>query len=178
MVRAANESGKTTLLTALQWGLFGDKALPDRGKNFRHSPLDASRGERKSVTVSVEIDCEIPSRTGASDYRLIRSVTETVNGGDWKKSHTDVRLFQLKQTGADPIPNPDSHIRSYMPEELREVFFTDGDRTLSFIEGARGDQTKRVEGAIRSLLGLGIMEKAHGDVHEVELGLNRKLKER
>ena len=173
VIRAANESGKTTLLTALQWGLFGDKALP---RNFRHSPLDASSGERKSVTVSVEIDCEIPSRTGSIAYRLIRSVTEIVKGGDWKKGHTDVRLFQLKQTGADPIPNPDAHIRPYLPEELREVFFTDGDRALSFIEGARGDQTKRVEGAIRSLLGLGIMEKARDDVHEVELALNKKMR--
>ena len=32
VVRAANESGKTTLLYALQWGLFGDLALPNRGK--------------------------------------------------------------------------------------------------------------------------------------------------
>ena len=44
IIRAANESGKTTLLTALQWGLFGDDAPPERGKNFRLSPLDASGG--------------------------------------------------------------------------------------------------------------------------------------
>lgn len=40
VIRAANESGKTTLLMALQWGLFGDEALPDRGRNFRLSPMD------------------------------------------------------------------------------------------------------------------------------------------
>ncbi len=177
VIRAANESGKTTLLTALQWGLFGDKALPGRGKNFRHSPLDASSGEAKSVTVSVEIDYVMSDlASGDTIYRLIRSMTETVKGGDWKKGRTDVCLFQLKLTGADPMPNPDAHISPYLPEELREVFFTDGDRALSFVEGARDDQKERVEGAIRSLLGLGVMEKAHGDVHEVELGLNRKIK--
>ena len=177
VIRAANESGKTTLLTALQWGLFGDKALPDRGKNFRHSPIDASSGEAKSITVSVEIDYGMPDLAGDDTiYRLTRSMTETVKGGDWKKGRTDVCLFHLKQTGADPMPNPDAHISPYLPEELREVFFTDGDRALSFIEGARGDQTERVEGAIRSLLGLGVIEKAHDDIHEVELGLNRKIR--
>ena len=34
VIRAANESGKTTLLTALQWGLFGDEALPNHGTTF------------------------------------------------------------------------------------------------------------------------------------------------
>ena len=177
VIRAANESGKTTLLTALQWGLFGDRALPERGRNFRHSPLDASSGETKSVTVSVEIDYR-RSDIAESDvtYRLTRSVTETVKGGEWKKGRPDVCLFQLNQTGADPIPNPDAHINPYLPEELREVFFTDGDRALSFIEGARDDQTERVEGAIRSLLGLGILEDAFEHVCEVGRGLNRKVK--
>ena len=78
IIRAANESGKTTLLTALQWGIFGDKALPKEGKDFRHSPLDASSGERQSVAVSVEVDYEIPDRH--SPYRLIRSVTEKSQG--------------------------------------------------------------------------------------------------
>ena len=34
--------------------------------------------------------------------------------------------------------NPEAHIRPHMPKELREVFFTDGDRALSFIEGSKG----------------------------------------
>ncbi len=172
IIRAANESGKTTLLTALQWGLFGDDALPEQGKNFRHSPLDASSGERKHVTVSVELDYEADDST----YRLIRSVKETVKGGDYEKGAPDVLLFQLNQSGFDPIPNADAHIRPLLPEDLREVFFTDGDRALSFIEGARDAQMKSVEGAIRSLLGLGVMEKALEHVREVSRELNRKVR--
>ena len=172
IIRAANESGKTTLLTALQWGLFGDDALPEQGKNFRHSPLDASSGERKHVTVSVELDYEV----GDSTYRLIRSVKETVKGGDYEKGAPNVLLFQLNQSGFDPIPNADAHTRPLLPEDLREVFFTDGDRALSFIEGARDAQMKSVEGAIRSLLGLGVMEKALEHVREVSRELNRKVR--
>lgn len=175
IIRAANESGKTTLLTALQWGLFGDEALPEQGRNFRCSPLDASSGERKSVTVSVEVDYEISDPDGGSIYRLIRSVTETVKGSNWEKGRTDVRLFQLNQTGADRVSNPDAHIRPYLPSELREVFFIDGDRALSFIEGARGEQKKRIEEAIRSLLGLGVMKDALDHVAEVKRRLDKKV---
>jgi len=176
VIRAANESGKTTLLTALQWGLFGDDALPERGKSFRLSPLDASSGERATPTVSVEVDCEIPMRTGVRTYRLIRFVTETVQGGEWNRGSTNVNLFHLTPNGAQQVENAEAHIRPHLPKELREVFFTDGDRALSFIEGARGDQMKRVEGAIRSLLGLGVIEEALSHVRKVSSDINQKVR--
>lgn len=176
VIRAANESGKTTLLTALQWGLFGDEALPDRGRNFRLSPIDVSCGERASVNVSVEIDFEIPTRTGVRKYRLIRFVTETARGGTWERSGANVNLFHLTPQGADRVDNPEAHIRPHLPSELREVFFTDGDRALSFIEGSKGDQMKRVEGAIRSLLGLGVVEEALCHIRKVSTELNQKVK--
>jgi DNA sulfur modification protein DndD len=176
VIRAANESGKTTLLAALQWGLFGDEALPDRGKSFRLSPIDLSSGEKASVTISVEVDCEIPTRTGVRKYRLIRFVTETVRGGTWERGGANVNLFHLTPQGADRVDNPEAHIRPHLPRELREVFFTDGDRALSFIEGSKGDQMKRVEGAIRSLLGLGVVEDALSHTRKVSTELNQKVK--
>lgn len=176
VIRAANESGKTTLLAALQWGLFGDEALPDRGRDFRLSPIDISSGDKASVTISVEVDCEIPTRTGTRKYRLIRFVTETVRGGKWERGAANVNLFHLTPNGADPVDNPEAHIRPHLPRELREVFFTDGDRALSFIEGSKGDQMKRVEGAIRSLLGLSVVEDALGHTRKVSADLNQKVK--
>jgi DNA sulfur modification protein DndD len=176
VIRAANESGKTTLLAALQWGLFGDEALPDRGRSFRLSPIDLSSGERASVTITVEVDCEIPTRTGVRKYRLIRFVTETVRGGTWERGGANVNLFHLTPQGADRVENPEAHIRPHLPRELREVFFTDGDRALSFIEGSKGDQMKRVEGAIRSLLGLGVVEDALSHTRKVSAELNQKVK--
>ena len=34
VVRAANETGKTTLLYALQWAIFGDISLPKKAWTF------------------------------------------------------------------------------------------------------------------------------------------------
>ena len=176
VIRAANESGKTTLLTALQWGLFGDEALPDRGRDFRLSPIDISSGERVSVTTSVEVDYEVPARTGSRRYRLIRSATEAVRGGTWERGSASVNLLRLTERGADRLDNAEAHIRPHLPQELREVFFTDGDRALSFIEGSKGDQMKRVEGAIRSLLGLAVVEDALGHTRRVSADLNKKVR--
>ena len=177
VIRAANESGKTTLLSALQWGLFGDEALPERGRGFRLSPIDISSGEKVSVTVSVEVDYEVPARTGSRKYRLIRYATEAVRGGTWERTGSSVNLFRLTAKGGDKLDNPEAHIRPHLPQELREVFLTDGDRALNFIEGNKGDQMKRVEGAIRSLLGLTVVEEALGHTRRVSADLNKQVRQ-
>ena len=178
VIRAANESGKTTLQTALQWGLFGDDALPKEG-GFRLSPLDASSGEKVRVDVSVEIDYEIPKGGDIRTYKLIRHVTETVRGGEYNIFPDDknLDLFKMTSKGADPVKvqHPESYILQHLPKELREVFFTDGDRALNFIEGDMGKPKKRVEGAIRSLLGLEVIEDALNHVKDVISAINKRV---
>jgi DNA sulfur modification protein DndD len=46
----------------------------------------------------------------------------------------------------------------------------------SFIEGSKGDQMKRVEGAIRSLLGLTVVEEALGHTRKVSTDLNQRVR--
>ena len=178
VIRAANESGKTTLLTALQWGLFGDSALPNLGADYRLSPLDTHNDPSVAVPVSVEIDYEVPTRAGhVQQYRIIRSALETPRpDGSWERDRAKLHLINFTPTGTTPLDNPEAHIRPHLPDDLREVFFTDGDRALSFIEGSRADQMQRVEGAIQSLLGFEMVEKARGHAQQVSSALNRRVR--
>ena len=61
---------------------------------------------------------------------------------------------------------------------FREVFFTDGDRALSFIEATVSVTTKRdrVQKAIRSLLGLGVIEDALKHVKKAASEINKAAK--
>jgi len=177
IIRAPNESGKTTALIGLQWGLFGDNGLPGRGTDYRLHPLDTPREKGTRVRVCVEIEYEVQGKIGIRRYRIVRSVYEEIDGDRWQRDKPMVRLYEITPTGADSIDNPEAHIRPHLPVDLREVFFTDGDRALSFIEGARGDQTRRVEGAIRSLLGLGILEDAIKHVTQVVRGINKRVRD-
>ena len=178
VIRAANESGKTTLQTALQWALFGDDALPQSGTNYRLSPIDIAAEPPVPITVSVEVDYEVPTRSGhTQQYRIIRSASEASKpDGGWHRDPTKVYLFNLTPKGAEPLSNPETRIRPHLPHDLREVFFTDGDHALSFIEGSRADQMKRVEGAIRSLLGLKTVESARDHARQVSSYLNKRIR--
>ncbi len=177
VIRAANESGKTNLLNALQWGFFGDKALPDSRHNFRLSPIDLSTEEQQVIKILVEIDFEKESKTSKKNYRLSRTALETIKGTSFTRERDELKLYELHSRGSSEISNAEAHLRPDLPKELREVFFTDGDRALDFIEGSKAEQREQVEGAIRSLLGLNVIEDAVKHTRKVLTELNLKVRE-
>ena len=186
VIRAANESGKTTLLHGLQWALYGESALPGRGEDFRLHPIDwdSREGTRVSIVATVDFDVTTHRRTASGtrktvrQYRLIRSAFEEVDTTSGRTEST-VRLFVHDDSGSQPIAAPETLIEEELPPDLREVFFTDGDRALSFIEAdvARSTKRQRVERAIRSLLGLGVIESGIRHVRKTAAEVNRKAKQ-
>lgn len=184
VVRAANESGKTTMLNALQWGLYGDAALPGHGEGMRLHPIDWEvdvDGRRVPIMVTIEFEVTSVRRspTGFKEtrkrYRLIRSATEDIDGERFTRSQSSVRLYVLTDAGDTPLPQPEAVIADELPIELRDVFFTDGDRALSFIEAEVALSTKRdrVQRAIRSLLGLGVIKDAMRHVEKSSVDINK-----
>ena len=183
VIRAANESGKTTLHDALQWALYGDDAL--RSDTYRLCPIDWDRSQGPAP-VSVTVDYELvkyrrsskgTTRPTVRRYRIERSTLAHVESSK-QRGPADVTLFELTDKGVTPQPSPDSQIREDLPMDLREVFFTDGDRALSFIDADAATVTKRsrVRGAIQSLLGLGVIEDAIGHITKTEASVNRRVR--
>lgn len=185
VIRAANESGKTTLLHALQWALYGDDALPNNGNGFRLYPIDwdTRYDTRVSITATVEFKVSTYRRVGSETreterhYILERSAFEVVDSQSPRPSST-VKLFEVDDKGAHSFEEPETIINEEMPFELRDVFFTDGDRALRFIEahGSQAIKRERVANAIRSLLGLGIIENAIGHVRKSEASATKESK--
>ncbi len=185
VIRAANESGKTTILHALKWALYGDDALPNNGNGFRLYPIDwdTRYDTRVPITATVEFKVSTYRRVGSETretqrhYRLERSAFEVVDSQSPRPSST-VKLFELDESGAHSFEEPEAIINEEMPSELRDVFFTDGDRALSFIEahGSQAIKRERVANAIRSLLGLGIIEDAIGHVKKSEASATKESK--
>ena len=186
VIRAANESGKTTILHALRWALYGEVALPNRGRGFRLQPIDWDTREGKEVSISVTVDYEQtyhrPSAGGTlhateQRFRLVRSVVEKVDGESTRPAST-VKLYRVGRRGAMSMESPEAVLHETVPVDLRDVFFTDGDRALSFIEAdaARATKRHRVQAAIRSLLGVGVIEDAITHVRVSRREINRKAK--
>ena len=186
VIRAENETGKTTILNGLLWALYGDNALPNEGKDYRLHPIDWDVSNGGQVPISVQVDFETTGLWRSSrgpietrrQYRISRSAFETLDGTEWKRISSTVKLAQIEDTGSEFVKYPDAEINDELPSELRDVFFTDGDRVLSFIEATVSNTTKRgrVQKAIRSLLGLGVIENALNHLKKTAAEANKAAK--
>lgn len=190
VIRAENESGKTTMLTALQWAFFGDAALDEApGRPARLYPIDWDATAEPRVPVSVEVEFDYASETTLKDadgssirsqqtFLIRRSCTEHPNeDGAGARTNNNLMMYLLELKGDEPVPNPKVDLEDKFPLGLRELFFTDGDRAQTWIEvGTQGVKRARVQNAIRSLLGLDLIEKAQDHVKETRMSFNRELK--
>lgn len=170
VIRAANESGKTTCKTALLWGLFGNKALPSEGRKFALFPSD-TKEQANRIDISVEIEFEndlvVPMGRGSHQvqnkrFRLKRSCIEySSDTNDIRREAESVVLYEVTREGTDKVPSSQvsAVIESSLPEALKDVYFTDGDSAMSFIEAAatQGVKRRRVSRAIEALLRLDIL---------------------
>ena len=171
VIRAENKTGKTTILNALQWALYGDSALPGTRYNYRLHHWDVPNEQQVDVTVEVIFSAattRFNRRSGHSviterEYRIVRTVTETPLEDDrWERGISTATLYEYTDKGLEQIKDPDARIIEMLSPKLRDVFFTDSDRALSFIESdaTRSVKRRRVEGAIRSLLGFDVIENS------------------
>lgn len=172
VIRAANETGKTTCEYALMWALYGSKeALPKKG-DYPLFPSDLKSEGKEKIEVSVEVEFEVEQirRAGRSGgdiqntrYRLVRNCIEYSNrtGAD-RRQLERVKMYKITAAGSDPVQESEVKkiIDNALPNSLRDVYFTDGDSVMSFIEAAAstGVKRKRVSNAVESLLGLEILK--------------------
>ncbi len=177
VIRAANDSGKTTCKTALLWCMFGNRALPRGGQKFPLTPSDMSNeNQRVEISVEIEFDSDqvIPSGRGNSRietrrYRLRRTCVEYPSAQDIVRREAETRsLMEISPEGSKIVEQALANrvLENSLPEALKDVYFTDGDSAMSFIEASatRGVRRKRVSDAIEALLELSILDDTTKDV--------------
>jgi len=173
VIRAENGTGKTTVLTALTWALFGDEGIPGRRSGFRLHPIDWDpERDGASCKVTAEVTfVTVDDESGLeTTYDLIRTETEgVVDDGGFTIESKELMIFRKDRSGDEPIPNPTAFLNNrVLPLTLKDVFFIDGDRALAFIETTdeRSAKRDRVERAVRQLLGLDLLEAAQKHVQQ------------
>lgn len=180
IVRAENASGKTSLLTALQWGLYGEEALEDRWVPLSSSHVPA--GTPTDISVDIRFShTEVTEVAGvqdvtARDYRLRRAVTEVVVDGRPQRKDETVTLMEIKSQGAEQIDPPQQYLERLMSRDLRDIFFTNGDAAMNFISPqlTRANKRTQVQNAIKALLEIGVVEDAIGHVDRVARAKRRE----
>ncbi|WP_290653586.1 AAA family ATPase [Idiomarina sp.] len=184
VIRAENGTGKTTAMSGLIWGLYGSKVIEEK-----LYPVSLAEDGQREIDIEVQIEFEteeVISRKGRTAinskvYRLIRKCTEYVStdGKKFERSQDDVRLYENTEEGFKPVIQSEisSRIERALPETLKDIYFTDGDKALTFIEStATGSEKRlRVQKAIESLLSMKDLEALIANLKSVKLGFLRNI---
>ena len=187
VLRAENDTGKTTLMHGLSWALFGDEALPDTRDIYRLHPIDWSAtedGARVPISVAIEFSTIDDEANAEVLYELERRCVDDLGAselgadGSFRPSETKLTLLEYTDNGAHPVLNPTARVESLLPANLRDIFFIDGDRALRYIEATDEHRLKRqrVEKAVRSLLGLDLLEVAERHMNTARREAVKKVK--
>ncbi|WP_137227200.1 AAA family ATPase [Shewanella sp. MEBiC00475] len=185
VIRAANETGKTTTLTALIWALYGSKAI--NKKNGYHSATALDNKGCGEIEIEVEVEFlteEVQDNKGKSilvqkHYKLIRKCTEVVKNNSFNRIREVKSLFLVKTTGDDRIIDSevDGIIEKSLPKNLKDIYFTDGDSAMSFIEASADERVKRkrVQLAIESLLSMDVVKDLISKLEKVRANYGRSI---
>ncbi|MBD0862452.1 AAA family ATPase [Gordonia sp. zg691] len=182
VIRAENATGKTSMLYGLTWCLFGEPGLPvtsRRRDTYRISPLDWDAAkDGPEVKVQVAVKATVGDEDHSESYEIIRSATETLLTDGFDYSQSTVEVFKETRSGNRLLENPKSFLElDMLPFAMKDIFFIDGDEALKdYVDSAQDDTRKNVRTAVRSLLGLEILESAKGHLDDVRRQISNDVK--
>jgi DNA sulfur modification protein DndD len=147
-----NTSGKTTLVQAFNWGLYGVANF--NTKDFMLN-IDVSKEMKLNETAEVEVEIELLHDN--VNYIITRTQLYTckTKGIDFEQSKS--KLSYLQDDGQMETVRAvvvDSTINKILPKDLSSYFFFDGERIGNISN--KNDVTESVKG----LLGLSVLDNA------------------
>ena len=198
IIRAENQSGKTTFLRALRWGFYGDDGLPDGNQRDRDrwgmqpltwKPEDGSIDT--SVTIWFATDGTTRDHEGGGELvqlRLIRRVTTvpreraTDDDPNFGRTGETLSLMYKNAEGewVDHDRDPAEAVALLLPRELRDFFFVDADEaTNNYVGGGERKQgaksiVETTTEAVKELLGLSVVDDARERFREHETLFRRE----
>jgi DNA sulfur modification protein DndD len=173
VVYAANGAGKTTLLNAFTWVLY-ERTTPDFEQPRRlvndRLMAEAAEGEERSASVTLEFEHE------HSRYRLERRVTERKGPGGQRERVRDPEvLFSYTDEGGRNYQqqNPGDAVDRILPERLHQFFLFNGERIEHLADPSAFEE---IETAIKTLLGLEVIERSLRHLPQVRRVLEAELR--
>ena len=179
VIRGENESGKTTLMRAFLWVLFGADGIQAQGGSaYALRPVWASKDQPVETKVKLQFR---QSKGGKSiAFNLVRRLTTT----DAVGGRLDEDKVVLSRQDADGSFRPlleagIETLHGIIRPEMRDFYFIDADKAVDFVGGSEGNHSdqlmrKMIGKSIRALLAIDELRAAG---HRVEASRNGFIKE-
>lgn len=174
LLYGANGTGKTTILNAFTWALYGE-FTPDLEHPER--PINLQVWKEAEVGQPLEASVELTFEHQGADYVVRRSIRtkKTSETQAIKSLSGEVELGMTDETGAfSTKSNPADALDQILPERLHRFFFFNGERIERL---AQHTAYEEIEEATKTLLGLEVLDRAVKHLPKVAAKFQAELKE-
>jgi DNA sulfur modification protein DndD len=157
VIYGANGAGKTALLNAFTWVLYGchTPAFEQPEDLINHT---AWSGAKPGDVVEASGTLIFEDKGQTYTVERVTSVRKGEDGSRILLEDGEVHLRFIDESGRDYVrDNPEKSIRQILPERLHSFFFFDGEQIEKL---ASKDAYSDIEDAIKTILGLTIIERA------------------
>ncbi|HNW34808.1 MAG TPA: AAA family ATPase [Candidatus Ozemobacteraceae bacterium] len=173
IVHAENGFGKTTILKALLWGLYGHQGLKEdfeKPNNIIHEGLAHRAKDPDELKAVVQISFEHDKE----HYILTRELTLAQQNLD--STQTSLSLEQRKGGQTYRVDNAQKRIQAIVPDGISSFLFFNGER-INYLAEERS--RNKVTEAIHQMLGLKLLRTTIDDLchNNVRGRFRRELKE-
>src|SRR5690606_15963617 len=170
VIHGENGAGKTALLNALTWCLYGTINLPHPEKLLNErTAAEMNEGELADAAVILRFTEQNRSYAVRRQQTFIK-----VDGLIEPFGETTIYLQYTDENGEfREAKNPQVAIDQILPERMRSYFFFDGERIDNL---AKEDNTHEIVDAIRNVMGLEVVERGVRRLDAVRKHLQSEFK--
>lgn len=166
-----NTSGKTTLVRAFEWVLYGTNEFDDKNLLNKNVAENMQVGETKAVKGALTIEHD--SGTGAPiTYVIERKQIYTCTGTSVRANVSEAKISYFQPDGqTKTILNTDfnTNIERILPRRLANYFFFGGERVGNI--ATKSD----IEESVQGLMGLDVLKNAMSHLRTVINKLKKSL---
>jgi|SRR5690554_425732 len=156
VIHGENGAGKTSLLNAFKWVLYGTTDFDTNNQNIlsERAIAEADQGSPIVMSVTLEFDDEGASYTAHREQKFTKGEGLYADSlGPSVPSLTWIDTAGLSKSSS----NPGSQLNQILPEDMHSYFFFNGERIEKLAYNSASPQIRE---AIKALMGLNILDRA------------------
>jgi len=160
VIHGKNGSGKSTILNAFTWALYGSftKSIKNKTKIInKRSIAEVDIGKPISCSVSIKFSHE------ESTYLVKKTQLATKLDNELNYKLSDKPILDMKWHSGDGnwshANHPEDVINRVLPKDLFNYFFFDGERMTEMVAESKKQKTE-LRNAAKKLLGLEVLERS------------------
>ncbi len=164
IIRGKNGQGKTSIMKAIRWCLFGEAKDRNQENIGITDLLNKTAYNNDILEMAVELSIEHEN----SQYKIIRKTHSKTKGSNFIESQLEENIkFTIIKDGVVE-PNPQNLIERIIPHKLADYFFFDGEMLRNYEKLLETtDATKIIKDSIEVVLGLPLLINTQSDIAQI-----------